>query len=423
MSQRLYYDDSYLAEFDATVVGHAPGGRLYLDRSAFYPTSGGQQFDRGSLRLLQPDPSQPGVSLPGLLRPDNKPALDVIDVIDEGERVAHVLADQDAVSLPLGARLTGQIDWARRFDHMQQHSGQHLLSAVFQQLVGAGTLSVHFGVDSSTLDLDLGALTHEQLLAVEERANALVFENRSVTTRLEAAGAEGLRRESKRSGPLRVVDIAALDRSACGGTHVARTGEIGPLLLRKLERVRKAVRVEFLCGGRAARRARADYDTLAGLGALVSTSVDGVLEVMSKRLAELGQQSAALRVARESLDGYRSAELYAHARAAAGPEGVALHVERTAEVGLQELRGLAQGYIRHRRAVFLAVLAEPPSILLAASEDTGIDAGAVLKAALASAAGRGGGSARLAQGTVGDAAAAANVLVVLSERLRGVASR
>jgi alanyl-tRNA synthetase len=417
MNQRLYHDDSYLTEFEATVVGHAAGGKLYLDRSAFYPTSGGQQFDRGSLRLSRPGGSQPDISLP-----DKGPALAVLDVIDEGERVAHVLAEQDAASLPIGAQLRGQIDWARRFDHMQQHSGQHLLSAVFQQLLGTETLGVHFGIDSSTLDLDLGALTREQLLAVEERANALVFENRAVTTRLEAAGAEGLRRESKRSGPLRVVEIAALDRSACGGTHVARTGEIGPLLLRKLERVRKAVRVEFLCGGRATRRARADYDALAGLGALVSTSVDAVTEVMSKRLAELGEQSAALRVARESLDGYRSAELYARARAGAGSEGVALHVERGFEGSLQDLRGLAQAYSRHARAVFLATLAEPACVLLAASEDTGIDAGAMLKAALASAGGRGGGSARLAQGTLGDAAAASSLLDALVETLRGVAA-
>jgi len=402
MTERLYYDDAYLREFDARVVGHAAGGRLYLDRSGFYPTSGGQQFDRGSLTGWPPNES-PGAAAP----------LAVLDVIDEGERVAHVLAESDAASLPEGTRVRGQIDWARRFDHMQQHSGQHLLSAVFHELLGGATLSVAFGALSSTLDLDLAALGPEALAAVEERANAVVFENRVVTALEEAEGAQGLRKASTRSGPLRVVSIAGLDRSACGGTHVARTGEIGPVLLRKLERVRKGVRVEFVCGARATRRARADYEALSRLGALVSTSVDGALEVIGKRLDELAEQQAALRHTRESLDGYRAAELYARARAAAGPEAVALHVERAGS--LHELRGLAQSYVTHARAVFLATVAEPASVLLATSADTGLDAGALLKAALAAAGGRGGGSARVAQGTPRDAAGLGALLDALVE--------
>jgi alanyl-tRNA synthetase len=212
------------------------------------------------------------------------------------------------------------------------------------------------------------------------------------------------------------VSIAALDRSACGGTHVARTGEIGPILLRKLDRVRKALRVEFVCGGRATRRARADYDALARLGGLLSASVDDVVEVVSKRLAEHQRDAAALRAARESLEGYQAAELYARARAEAGG-GAALHLEQRAEGTLQDLRGLGQAYVAHPKALFIALLERPASILLAASADSGVDAGAVLKAALVTAGGRGGGSARLAQGSVDTADTLADVLRDVRSRL------
>jgi alanyl-tRNA synthetase len=397
MTERLYYGDSYLTEFEATVVAHGEGGRVYLDRSAFYPTSGGQPFDRGLLR---------GGGTPGLM---------VVDVVDEGERVAHVLGDGDASKLAAGERVTATIDWSRRFDHMQQHSGQHLLSAVFFERLGLATRSVHFGTETSTLDLDTGELGAEPLRAVEARANELVFENRPLSVAEEEAP-EGLRKESTRSGPLRIVSIAGLDRSACGGTHVARTGEIGPVLLRKLERVRKLLRVEFVCGGRAARRARADYDALARVGGLFSASVDDVVDVVSKRLAEQQRDAAALRVARESLDGYQAAELHARARAEAGG-GAALHLERRAEGSVQELRGLALAYIAQPNALFIAALERPASILLAASADTGVDAGAVLKAALAAVGGRGGGSARLAQGSVDSTDALAEVLRDVRARL------
>lgn len=405
MTERLYYADSYLTEFEATVVAHGEGGRVYLDRSAFYPTSGGQPFDRGLLR---------GVN-------DATTGLAVLDVVDEGERVAHVMTEGDARGLADGERVRGIIDWARRFDHMQQHSGQHLLSAVFSERLGLATASVHFGAKASTLDLDTGALGADALADIEARANQLVFENRPLSVS-EQQAPEGLRKPSARSGPLRIVSIADLDRSACGGTHVARTGEIGPILLRELERVRKTVRVEFVCGGRATRRARADYEALARLGGLLSASVDDVVDIVSKRLGEQQRDAAALRAARASLDGYQAAELYARARAGASG-GPALHLEHRAEGSVQELRGLAQAYVAHPNALFIATLERPASILLAASADTGVDAGALLKAALGAAGGRGGGSARVAQGSVEGADALAGVLRDVRSRLAtGLAS-
>jgi alanyl-tRNA synthetase len=395
MTERLYYSDSYTNEFEATVVATGDQGRrLYLDRSAFYPTSGGQPFDRGLLTV-------PGAT--------SEVALSVIDVIDEGERVAHVLEGEPPPGVADGARVIGRIDWARRFDHMQQHTGQHLLSALFQEMLGLTTLSVHFGAESSTLDLDTGALTLTQLQRVEARANATVFENRVVAAEVQEAGAaEGLRKASARVGPLRVVSIAGLDRSACGGTHVRQTGEIGAILLRKQERVRKAARIEFLCGGRATTRARADYEALAGLAASLSTSVDGVASLLTARLAELEMRGAALRESRAALDVYRARELYA--KAAPGADGLVVSVERRPSGSLEELRGLAQAYSSLPKAVFVAATEAPPAVLLATSEDSGVNAGALLKTALTRAGGRGGGSARMAQGTVEGTEALASVL-------------
>jgi alanyl-tRNA synthetase len=390
MTERLYYADSYLTEFDATVT-ERDGVRIYLDRSAFYPTSGGQPFDVGVLR-----------------GDAHGTALQVVDVVDEGERVAHVLAPGSGSELAVGTRVHGQLEWSRRFDHMQQHSGQHLLSAVFADLLGLATVSVHFGVDAATLDLDTAALTPEQLAAVEERANAIVFEDRPVTAAVEEDPAE-LRKQSTRTGALRVVSISALDRSACGGTHVARTGEIGPILLGKVERVRKSARVEFVCGKRAVRRARETYQALARLGSVLSTPVESVADVVTTRLATLERDAAALRKARESLDGYRAAELYAAARERSGG-ALALSVERQPRGALQDYRGLAQSYAKHPRALFIVAIDEPAALLVACSEDSGMDAGASLKAALAAAGGRGGGSPRLAQGSFETPAALAAAL-------------
>jgi len=227
---RLYYTDSYLTSFEAHVIDVTEEGRrVYLYRTAFYPTSGGQAHDLGNLNGIR-----------------------IADVIDEGERIAHVLES------PLDASdVTGEIEWERRFDHMQQHTGQHLLSAVLEDAYGFHTVSVHFGRDYSSLDLDVDAVSPEQVVAAEARTNLIIAENRPVTTSFEdAAAAAGLRKESERSGTLRIVTIADLDRSACGGTHVRATGEIGGLLIRKVERVRKSARLEFVCGLRAVRRAR-----------------------------------------------------------------------------------------------------------------------------------------------------------------------
>lgn len=385
MTRRLYYDDAYLRAFDAHVAEvSADGRRVYLDRTAFYPTSGGQPHDTGELAGVR-----------------------VVDVVDEGDRIAHVLAEP--VALAPGARVEGRIDWERRFDHMQQHTGQHLLSAVFAELYGFETVSVHFGAESSTIDLATATLAAGQIEAAEARANALVWEDRAVAVSYEhAAEAAGLRKRPDREGPLRIVSIDGVDRSACGGTHVRGTAEIGPVLIRGVERVRGNARVAFVCGGRALRRAREDHALLTRLALDFSARPEEVPALVTGLRERERALRAALRRAEEELAGFRARALYERTEPA--EDGVRRAVERHPAGGLDELRALANAFIALPKAVLVAAVDEPPALLLAASEDSGINAGAALRAALAEVGGRGGGSPRVAQGSVPDRASLEQVI-------------
>jgi alanyl-tRNA synthetase len=376
MTERLYYTDSFLREFSARVVDRSPDGlTVYLDRTAFYPTSGGQPCDTGTLA---------GVA--------------VLDVGDEEERVAHRLA------APIGDDpAEGAIDWHRRFDHMQQHSGQHLLSAVFADRFSLRTVSFHLGAEASTIDLEGGPVEARAVVEAERRANELVFENRQVMVHFEnAPEAEGLRKPSERSGVLRVVTIEGIDRSACGGTHVRATGEIGAILIRKVERVRQSVRVEFLCGLRATGRARADFDALSKAAQLFSASLDEVPAAVAAHLEAAHSGEKARRKLELELAGFHGRDLY-HATAP-GADGFRRVLDRQERGSLEELRAVAQNFTAQPKAVFVAALGDPPSVLLAVSEDSGMDAGKLIKSALAETGGRGGGTSRIAQGSVPDAA-------------------
>ncbi len=391
MTVRHYYTDAYRAEFTAAVVERSGDGtRVYLDETAFYPTSGGQPHDVGTLG---------GVA--------------VVDVVDEDERIAHVLA------APLGGggsepRLVGRIDWVRRYDHMQQHTGQHLLSAVFEDMFGAKTVSVHFGPESSTLDLDVESLTHEQILAAETRANELVGEARPVVVTFEdAQTAQGLRKASERTGTLRVVSIEGVDRSACGGTHVRSTAEIGAVLVRSSEKVRKTTRVEFVCGRRALRRARRDLDALSAIAASLSSSLDDAPAVVATQSERLREADNARKKLDRELSGYRVRERYD--ATTPGADGVRTIVVRDA-TSIDELRAFAQAAFALPRVVVVGALLAPASVLLASSEDSGVDAGRLLKEKLAGVGGRGGGSPRLAQGSVPDADAVESVVASLVNR-------
>jgi alanyl-tRNA synthetase len=377
MTQRLYYTDAYLTTFPADVVDRAEDGTVvYLDRTAFYPTSGGQPHDTGRLGNAR-----------------------VVEVVDEGDRIAHRL---DApVS---GGPVDGAIDWGRRFDHMQQHTGQHLLSAVLADLIGHATLSVHFGKEVSTLDLDTPDLAHAQVVEAELRANRIVTENRPVEVSFEeAASAEGLRKASEREGTLRIVTIRDLDRSACGGTHVRATGEIGPILIRRLERVRKTMRLEFLCGERAVRRARADAELLAGLAATQSAAPEELPALFAAQLQEMSAAATVRRDLETALAGYRARELYQASVRGAGSAQVVMVQEDAGPP--DRLRALALAVAGLHRGVFLGATRAPAGVIVASAEDSGVDVGRLVKEVLGRVGGRGGGNARLAQGSVPSAEA------------------
>jgi alanyl-tRNA synthetase len=358
------------------------GRRVYLDRTAFYPASGGQPFDLGTLG---------GVA--------------VEDVIDEEDRIAHVLA------APLSApEVSGTIDWDRRYDHMQQHTGQHLLSAVLEELFKTRTVSFHLGAVSSTIDVEAASLTPPQLERVEERCAEIVAEARPVQITFEEASAGlELRKPSDRIGTLRIVSIDNLDRSACGGTHLRTTAEIGPVLLGKSEKIRGITRLEFVCGRRALRRARADYRLLAAIGRALSVPPEQtpghLAELIEKHktVEKTAQRLAAELARREGKDLYQATQ--------ADPDGIRRRIERGPIDDV--VRARAQSFVSGEKAVFLAVCEQPPSVLLAASADSGIHAGDRVKAAVTAYQGRGGGNAQLAQGSVPDSAALAGVEALL----------
>ncbi|MGA3202133.1 MAG: alanine--tRNA ligase-related protein [Bryobacteraceae bacterium] len=378
MTERLYYQDSYLREFQARVVAVSDDGRrVILDRTAFYPSSGGQPFDVGTVG---------GVA--------------VLDVVDEGEQVAHVVERPLAPADVMG-NVTGEVDWTRRFDHMQQHTGQHLLSAVLEDLFGIATVSFHMGAEVSTIDVNAATLDARQIERVEERCAEIVAEARPVLITFEDASADlGLRKASERTGTLRIVSIDRLDRSACGGTHLRSTAEIGAVQIRKLEKIRGTTRVEFVCGLRALRAARSDFRLLSEISRTLSTAFADVpayltAQIEKTKTLEKTCQKLSAEVARRE-----GAELFA--ATAPGQDGIRRVVEKGAID--DAVRTRAQAFIAGGKAVFLAVSEDPAAVLLAASADSGVHAGNRVKEAVSAAGGRGGGNQALGQGSVPAAA-------------------
>lgn len=394
MTERLYYRDATLTVFSARLIALVDEGRkAYLDRSAFYPTSGGQPHDVGTLAGAR-----------------------VVDVVDEGDRVAHVLGE------PLGAvdsgtEVRGVIDWDRRFDHMQQHTGQHLLSAVFDDLLQLRTVSVHFGAETSTLDLANAAgaaavLEPEVIAKIEARANEVISEAKPVAIVFEdATASSGLRKQSDREGMLRIVTIEGIDKSACGGTHVSTTAAIGPLLLRRQEKVKQGLRIEFVCGRRAIARARRDLEALTAIARLYSASIDDAITLVAAQAEEMRALQSEHKRLGDSIAKYRAIEL--HAAAMPDTEGVRVVMERV-EGGVDGSRSLALAFATLERAMLVVASHAPPSVLVATSADSGIDAGKVLRPLLERVGGRGGGSARLAQGSAPSAEAVDQLVATLT---------
>ncbi len=402
MTERLYYRDSFRREFEARVVRVQPaeGGRarVWLDQTAFYPTSGGQPNDLGTLD-----------------------ALAVEDVLDESGEIVHLLARAPAPmqSGPSSERVRGEIDWPRRFDHMQQHTGQHLLSAAFVSLFKFPTVSFHLGRDLCTIDLATPSLSRRQAEAAEELANQTIFEDRPVNiqfpTEAELAQA-GLRRPPDQPGAIRVIEIEGFDRCPCGGTHVARTGQIGLVLTRGLEKVKQGVRIEFVCGGRALRAARTDYASLSEAARLLTTGPGELPNVIRKQFDERRAAERQRQHLLEQLADYQARALLAEAETLSERRLISRLLPE-ADAGY--LRLLAARLVKEPGVqVVLANRLQPAALVFAQTPGLSSDMNALLREVLQQHGGKGGGSRNFAQGALPDAAHAEPALSAASQHLR-----
>ncbi len=409
MTDRLYYQDSFLYNFEAEVRDtiERPRPALVLDRTAFYPTSGGQTYDTGWITTVT---SESGA----------KARVRVTEVADtEDGHVVHYL-EAPLKNLQPGARIHGEIDPARRRDHMQQHSAQHVLSAAFIRLFGMPTVSFHMADDYCSIDLDTPSLTREQVEAAEKLANEIMIENRSVDVRYvtrDEAASLGLRKlPPAQRDELRLIDIHDFDLTACGGTHVSRTGQIGGILLRRFEKVRQGYRVEFVAGQRAVAAARRDFTTLTETAALFSSHIYDVPQQVRKSMEEIRSLRKQVEQSQDELATAQATALLAEAPASNGRK---LIVRTFPDRDLNSIKLLAQKLTRQSDAVIalLASTSPQPALVFAQSAGQPYHMGALIKETLAKLGGRGGGSKDLAQGGIPkadgiDAALAAAAQVV-----------
>jgi alanyl-tRNA synthetase len=379
-TERLYYHDSFLYDFDAHVVEALDrDGRsaIVLDRTAFYPTSGGQVHDLGALLV------------------EGK-QIAITEVADEEDgRILHFAA----TSLPAGTQVHGSVDALRRRDHVQQHSGQHVLSAAFIRLFNMPTVSFHMGTESCTIDLEAAGVSVAQAEKAEFLANEVIAEDRPVGIRfvpLEEARQLGLRKlPAKQTGDLRLIDITDFDLTACGGTHVRATGQIGAILLRKIEKVKQGMRIEFVCGQRAVSSARRDYTTLTESGALYSSHIYDVPEQIRKSLAESKAAGKAQHKLLEELAELSAERLLAQS---SGSPQVVTRVFKDRDLLFIKLLAQKLTAGRNNVVALLGSVAGQPTLVFAQSPGQKSNMGQLLKEIMSQVGGRGGGSADLAQG-------------------------
>jgi alanyl-tRNA synthetase len=379
VTERLYYRDTTLREFTARVVAvEQSHGRVVvvLDRTAFYPTSGGQPHDVGTLGSAR-----------------------VVDVVDAGESIHHVVEGE---APDVGATVVGTIDDGRRVDHTQQHTGQHVLSQAFERTESLHTVSFHLGTDTTTIDLDQPLLDVATVRAAEDLANKVVLEDRRVQIHFvapEDVGQYGLRKLTSREGEIRIVDVEEFDRSACGGTHVGRTGQIGPIKIRRWERRGGTTRVEFLCGWRALRDHTNRIESTRALAERLSVADHEVRDAVARALDELERTRDELNRAQGSLLGLEVEKLLASAPPLDGRPDVRLVRQSFVDRAPDELKRLALRLVATRPSVvLLGSTGSRTHLLFARSDGVPYDVAQILRYVGPLVGARGGGTASLAQG-------------------------
>lgn len=412
MTQRLYYNDSLLLDFKANVLdvqelrreGSQSSWAAKLDRTAFYPTSGGQPFDTGTINTQ----SKSGVTL--------EAAVEDVYEDKEGE-IWHRLNKV----LPPGAEVRGIIDAERRRDHMQQHTGQHLLSAAFVQLLNAKTVSFHLGEQVSTIDLEIESISHDDLVRVERLSNEIISEDRSIAIRYatrDQAQSMGVRKLPEREGEIRLIDIQDFDLNACGGTHARSTGQIGGLLLRRMEKVKQGIRVEFVCGLRAVRTARQDFELLSDASGLYPCAPADLPGNISKQREEF--RTVQKREARilEELAALKAAQLVREIPADGAGRKLVVKIFPDRDASFIKL--LAQRLTRENQNVIALLGGTIPSaaVIFARSANLGFDLGTLLRELVIAAGGRGGGGKDFAQGGIPDSGKLESLLNEAAARLK-----
>jgi alanyl-tRNA synthetase len=404
MTQKLYHNDAYQQEFQAQVLETITvddGLGLILDRTCFYPASGGQPHDQGTLN---------GIPISDVFEREDDGA--VVHVVS-GEMEGPVLSSSTSLTvnsvegpvLNKGETVHGQIDWERRFDYMQQHTGQHILSQAFLRLLDAETVGFHLGAEASTIDVDKAPLEATQIDEVEELANTIVFADRPVRTyfvdqdRMEDLA---LRKQPMVAGPIRIVEVEGFDLSPCGGTHVKAAGEVGPIVITKSERRGSETRVEFLCGGRALADYRRQRRIVSELANQFSVGDWELVEAVNRLAEEAKRHRKELNAAQSQLLDYEAARLWAEAE-----EHDGLRIVRAvlSEGDGGTLKGLAQRLAQQEACVALLGLKGDRALLaFARSADLPYDMSALLKGACQIIGGGGGGRPDMAQGggPVGD---------------------
>ncbi len=403
-TRRLYYDDAFETEFTARVtscepalipsfpVAQAPAWEVVLDRTAFYPASGGQPHDLGKLG-----------------------EANVVDVRDAEDGIVHIV-DQP---VKLG-EVKGCINWPRRFDHMQQHTGQHLLSAMFQERFGLSTVSFHLGSEICTIDLRGPEPAEEILEGAERAANQVVFEDRPVNVRYGTAdqlSQLGVRKEVERDGILRAIEIESADLQPCGGTHVKRTGQIGLVLVRRCTKVRQDWRVEFACGRRSERFARHDFQVLRQTAEKLSCAPEDLVSTASRLLAERDANFKNFHAVTQRLA--ETEATLAFETTPLGANGFRV-VSRVFEgVPADYLGFFATAFAKSEKAVALLAAAEGGNLLFAQHPSAGKDMSALLRQVLEKVGGKGGGTQDFARGRLIERSQAEKAVLLARELLPG----
>jgi alanyl-tRNA synthetase len=379
-TEKLYYQDAYLKQFEAQVIKKTAlsGGKfaIVLDRTAFYPEGGGQPCDLGTLG---------GV-----------PVIDVRTINDE---IVHTTEGD-----PGEGTLVGRLDWQRRFDHMQQHSGEHILSGILLANYQAENVGFHLSASTCQIDVTLPALTPEQAAEIEDAANAVIFANLLVDGRfVEQAdlATYSLRKEpGKEFAQIRLVSVQDCDCCPCGGTHVARTGDVGLFKLRGWEKRKSNIRLDFVCGGRTLADYRLKHDITRALSTRFSTPVEGILPAVERTLEKLDAVQALLSATRKTYHEELAARLLAEAGNANGP-ATSLISRVFANYTASDLQDFAS---RISSAGGICLLAATDSetgrtsLLFAAAANPPLPMNELLKQTLAPFGGKGGGNALSAQG-------------------------